>query len=139
VCSLAHKPTLKSVDVWIPHTYTNIPHNPSGLLVHLQRQYNPTGPPALSQECIYNPTSLGHPACSQGCNHNPTGLPRCALTGTHLHSHGAPCVFTQIHPHSKTQHKSLFLNLIHHPKCAPLHSIPSHQVPDNSLTHPCVS
>ena len=32
--------------------------NPAGLLVHLQRQYNPSGLPVRSQGCTYNPTGL---------------------------------------------------------------------------------
>ena len=40
-------------------------HNPTGLLVYLQRQYNPTGLPVRSQGCTYNPTGL--PVRSQGC------------------------------------------------------------------------
>jgi len=47
--------------------------NLAGLLVHLQRQYNPTGLPVRSQGCTYNPT--GPPVRSQGCTYNPTGLP----------------------------------------------------------------
>ena len=38
--------------------------NPAGLLVHLQRRHNPTGPPVCSQRCTYNPTGL--PLRSQG-------------------------------------------------------------------------
>jgi len=35
-------------------------------LVHLQRQYNPSGLPVRSQGCTYNPTGL--PVRSQGYN-----------------------------------------------------------------------
>ena len=37
---------------------------PARLLVHLQRQYNPSGLPVRSQGCTYNPTGL--PVHSQG-------------------------------------------------------------------------
>ena len=39
--------------------------NPAGLLVHLQRQYNPSVLPVHSQRCTYNPTGL--PVRSQKC------------------------------------------------------------------------
>ena len=39
--------------------------NPTGLLVHLQRQNNPSSLPVRSQGCTYNPTGL--PVRSQGC------------------------------------------------------------------------
>jgi len=38
--------------------------NPAGLLVHLQRQYNPSVLPVRSQGCTYNPTGL--PVRQQG-------------------------------------------------------------------------
>jgi len=73
------KPAPKVVDTYIPHTHTHThtPNNPAGLLVHLQRQYNPTGLPVLSQGCTYNPT--GHPVLSQ------------ARSGIHTQSHRSLC------------------------------------------------
>jgi len=66
-----------------PHTHTHIhQRNPAGLLVHLPRQYNPTGLPVRSQ----------------------------ALSGTHPHSHWAPCAFTGIHSHTNSQSKCPNLN-----------------------------
>jgi len=57
------------------HTHTYI--NSIPLLVHLQRQYNPSGHPVRSQGCTYNPTGL--PVRSQGCTlrqtPNQTSLP----------------------------------------------------------------
>ena len=47
-----------------PHTHQH-QLNPAGLLVHLQRQYNPSDLPVRSQGCTYNPTGL--PVRSQGC------------------------------------------------------------------------
>jgi len=63
-CSALNKLAPKSS--FAPLTHTHIHQlNPAGLLVHLQRQYNPSGLPVRSQGCTYNPTGL--PVRSQGC------------------------------------------------------------------------
>jgi len=76
------------------YTQTHTPHNPAGLLVHLQRQYNPTGLHVRSQGCTYNPT--GHPVLSQALSgiHAQSHWSPCAFTGMHLQPHWAPCAFT---------------------------------------------
>jgi len=46
-----------SLPISLIHTHI-YQRNPAGLLVLLQRQYNPTGLPVRSQGCIINPTGL---------------------------------------------------------------------------------
>ena len=90
------------MDAYIPHTHTHTPHNPAALMVHLQRQYNPTGFPVRSQGCTYNPT--GHPVLSQAQSgiHPQSHWSPCAFTGMYLQPHWAPCSQAQsgIHPQS---------------------------------------
>jgi len=63
--------------------------NPAGLLVNLQRQYNPTGLPVRPQALSgIHPQSHWSP---------------CAFTGIHLQSHWAPCSFTGMYPHTNPQ------------------------------------
>jgi len=63
-CSALNKPAPKSSFTRLTHTHIH-EFNPTGLLVHLRRQYNPSGLPVRSQGCTYDPTGL--PVRSQGC------------------------------------------------------------------------
>ena len=82
------KPTLKSAYIPLTHTHIHQFH-PAGLLVHLQRQYNPTELSVRSQALSgIHPQSLWSP---------------CAFTGMHLQSHWAPCAFTGMHPQTNSQ------------------------------------
>jgi len=63
-CSALNKPVPKSSLAPLTHTHIH-QLNPARLLVHLQRQYNPSGLPVRSQGYTSNPTGL--PVRSQGC------------------------------------------------------------------------
>jgi len=73
-------------------------HNPAGLrvLVHLQRQCNPTGLSVRSQGCTYNPTGYHVRSQAESGIHPQSRWSPCAFTGMHLYSHGDPCAFTRI-------------------------------------------
>jgi len=67
-------------------TQTYINSIAAGLLVHLQRQYSPTGLPVRSHALSgIHPQSHWSP---------------CAFTGMHLQSHWASCTFTGTYPHT---------------------------------------
>ena len=110
----------KPKSAYTPLTHTHIHQlNLARLLVHLQRQYNPTGLPVCSQAL-----SGIHPQSYWSA---------CTFTGMHLQSHWAPCAFTRIHPNTNPQSRcppqafspipgSMFLNYIsykrqHGPAC----------------------
>ena len=115
------------------------PHNPAGLLDHLQRQYNPTTPNQTNlSPCAFAGMYLQSPWALCAFTVPQSHWSPCASTGTHLQSSGAPCAPTRMHPPSKPQQKSLF-NLVHLPTCVPPHSTPSYPLPDNLPTHPCVT
>ena len=91
---------MKSPSIWYSHqnpksAYSPLTHttihqlNPAELLVHLQRQYNPTGLSVRSQALSgIHPQSYGSP---------------CAFTGMHLQSHWAPYAFTGMYLHTTPQ------------------------------------
>jgi len=89
-----------SPPTFLIHTHIH-QRNPAGLLVHLQRQYNPTGLPVRSHGCTCNNTGL--PAHSQGCtltqNPNQDALfhlsPLFLFYISYKRQHGSACVLAR--------------------------------------------
>ena len=95
MCCLAHEPAPKTMDAYIPNsrTHTHTHHNPAGLLVHLQRQYNPTSLPMRSQRCTRNPTGFSVRSQAQSGIHPQSLWSPCAFAGMYPQPHGALCAF----------------------------------------------
>ena len=93
------------------HTHTHInQHTLAGLLVHLQRQYKPTGLPARSQD------STGLPVHLQGCaltQHEPQIKmpPTTSLPHPWFEAHGGGCLYAHLIGPEQGQMSSNFFKI----------------------------